>query len=443
LRAGLLPKSTILKKLRRRGKRIWDQVMEDRGMMGKKAERESKLFYVGFHLEERMPGEHPLRAVAAAIDFDFVREQVAHLYGVSGHESVDPTVTLKLLFLAFFEKVRSERELMRQLPLRLDWLWFCELDLDSKIPDHSVLSKARQRWGLEAFQMIFAHVLQQCVRAGLVDSKTTYVDSTQLKADAGVESRVPRILWQQLEEAMAEAQGETPEPPKKKDPSVRTPPPEEDTQADQLPPPPKGKFNAASVSTTDPDAATMKRRGRGVMLGYCDHCLVDGRSGVVVATIATPGDYDDAVMLGPLLDQQRACWGGKPEKVVGDSAYGTRENIEAMRARGIKPYLKPRPGNRGMTGWFKRMPKECEPAAISRLMRRRMHMVEGRFADAHVRHDHRRCRWRRRWRVQIQCFLVAAVQNIKKLVKHGLRRAMTARNGHPGLPAAMAGAALA
>ena len=62
---------------------------------------------------------------------------------------------LKLYFLLFYENVASERALMAQLPLRLDWLWFCGYDLDEPTPDHSVLSKARRRWGREAFAEFF------------------------------------------------------------------------------------------------------------------------------------------------------------------------------------------------------------------------------------------------------------------------------------------------
>ncbi|MGH9669810.1 MAG: transposase [Terriglobales bacterium] len=400
-------------------------------MMGKAVGRASKLFYTGFNLEERVPAEHPLRRVAEAIDFRFVRARVAGRYGVNGNESVDPTLILKLLFLAFHENVRGERELMRQLPLRLDWMWFCGLDLDSDIPDHSVLSKARRRWGLEVFEAVFARVLDQCVQAGLVEGKTVYADSTVLKADASVESRVPRTLWRQLEQGL-DRPGEHDDGPSSAPPSsasgsapARTPPPPEDTQ--ELPAPPVGKFNAGSVSATDPDAATTRRRGRGVVLGYRDHCLVDGRRGVVVATIATPADYDDSTMLTPLLDKRSAYLGDDPDNAVADSAYGTMENVAKMRERGIRPYLKPRPGSKGLGGWLERMPEECDPEVTLRLMRRRLHTAEGRFAEAHVRHDHRRCRWRRRWRVQVQCYLVAAVQNIKKLVKWTSPKAAAAR----------------
>lgn len=375
-------------------------------MMGRPIEGQSKLFYVGLNLDERVPPDHPLRRIASAVDFGFVRARVASLYGINGNESVDPTLLLKLLFLLFYERVRSERELMKQLPLRLDWMWFCGLDLDAKIPDHSVLSKARGRWGVEVFEDVFTRVLRQCAEAGLVDGTTAYADSTVLKADASVGSRVPRALWAQMEHGLGVETGRPTAPP-------------EDRQT--LPPAPAGRFNAQIVSPTDPDAATTKRRGSGVTLGYRDHTLVDAKRGVVTATIATPADYDDSVMLVPLLDRHRSTLGDDPALVAADSQYGTRSNYAALKQRGVKPYLKPRPGRRGSARWWTHLPAECRPDVAVRVLTRRQTGAEGRFADAHRQHEHRRCRWRRRWRVQIQCSLVATVQNIRKLVKWGTK----------------------
>lgn len=394
-------------------------------MMGKPAQRENKLFYIGVNLDDRVPQDHVLRQVAATIDFRFVRDRVADCYGINGNESVDPAITLKLMFLLFWEKVRSARELMRQLPMRLDWLWFCEMDLDSEIPDHSVLSKAKRLWGLETFEMVFTHVLEQCAAAGLIDGTTTYADSTVLKANASVDSRISRLLWEQLEEAKQRSNGEQTREDEANGPdagdgagSTRAAAPLEDTQAHELPPPPKGKFNARTVSRTDPEAATTSRRGREVKLGYRDHCLVDGRCGVVTATIATAADYDDAALLVPLLNKHERYLGRAPQRAVADSSYGTKENIARLRWRGVEPYLKRRPAKNDRREWLDRLPEECDRPLAIELMKRRLHVAEGRFAHAHVLHDHRRCRWRRRWQVQIQCYLVAMVQNIGKLIRH-------------------------
>ena len=115
-------------------------------MMGQqKSERE--LFNYAVNLEKRVRSDHPLRAVAAAIDFRFAREEVGHCYGAKGNVSVDPEVIMKMMFLLFFDDVPSERELMKVIAERLDYLWFLGYGLDDEIPDHSVLSKARARWG--------------------------------------------------------------------------------------------------------------------------------------------------------------------------------------------------------------------------------------------------------------------------------------------------------
>ena len=120
-------------------------------MMGHQSKVQNKLFYTGVNLEKRIRKDHLLRAVDKLVDFDFIYKQVEDRYGIKGNVSVPPPVILKLMLLLIFYNVRSERELMDTIPERLDWLWFLGYDVDDDIPDHSVLSKARSRWGVEAF----------------------------------------------------------------------------------------------------------------------------------------------------------------------------------------------------------------------------------------------------------------------------------------------------
>jgi len=89
-------------------------------MMGQQKE-ERALFSYAINLEKRVRSDHPLRRVAGAIDFQFVREEVAHCYGTKGNVSVDPEVILKMMFLLFFDDVASERELMKVIAERLDY----------------------------------------------------------------------------------------------------------------------------------------------------------------------------------------------------------------------------------------------------------------------------------------------------------------------------------
>src|SRR5580765_1108259 len=138
-------------------------------MMGPQQEREGKLFHYGINLDQRVRASNPLRQVDAAIDFRFVREKVGELYGKDGHESEDPIVIMKLMLLLFMDNISSERELMRIVGERLDYLWFLKMDLDDEIPNHSVLSKARRRWGREIFEELFVRMVKACVEAGLVE----------------------------------------------------------------------------------------------------------------------------------------------------------------------------------------------------------------------------------------------------------------------------------
>ncbi len=163
-------------------------------MMGRQAKgQQVKMFFKGFSLEQRVRPDHPLRKVKKLIDFDFTYEAVAKTYGIKGNVSIPPPVILKLRLLLIFYNVRSERELMATMPERNDWLWFIGYDLDDQIPDHSVLSKARSRWGSDAFKDFFERIVCQCVEAGLVDGSKIFMDSSLIQADASKSSIINMV----------------------------------------------------------------------------------------------------------------------------------------------------------------------------------------------------------------------------------------------------------
>lgn len=116
-------------------------------MMGMQQSPQSSLLYIGINIDRRVRANHPLRGVKQLIDFDFSYKEVKDRYGTKGNVSVPAPVILKLMLLLVFYNVRSERELMDTLPERIDWLWFLDYDLDTEIANHSVLSKARKKWG--------------------------------------------------------------------------------------------------------------------------------------------------------------------------------------------------------------------------------------------------------------------------------------------------------
>ena len=135
-------------------------------MLGHKA-REFKQ-HKSISLEDLVPDDNFYRRVERSIDLSFVRELAAEYYASIGRPSIDPVVFFKLQLIAFFEGIRSERQLMETVNLNLAHRWFIGYDLDELVPDHSSLSKIRERFGLEVFQHFFEHIVELCIKAGLV-----------------------------------------------------------------------------------------------------------------------------------------------------------------------------------------------------------------------------------------------------------------------------------
>jgi transposase len=119
-------------------------------------------------LEDLVPEEHLYRRLEATLDLSFVRELVAPLYAKGGRPSVDPVVFFKLQLVMFFEDLRSERLLMRVVSDRLSVRWYLGYDLQEPLPDHSSLTRIRDRLGLEVFRRFFEKIVQECFDAGLV-----------------------------------------------------------------------------------------------------------------------------------------------------------------------------------------------------------------------------------------------------------------------------------
>lgn len=159
-------------------------------MMGFKARAFAPL--VAVSLEELVPQDHFYRHLHKVLDLSFVYDLVREYYSIAGRASIDPIVFFKLQLVMFFEDIRSERLLMRQVADRLSVRWYVGYDLDEPLPDHSTLSKIRTRYGLSVFRRFFEAVVEQCQKAKLIWGKDWYFDATKVEANA---ANLP-IHWQ-------------------------------------------------------------------------------------------------------------------------------------------------------------------------------------------------------------------------------------------------------
>jgi hypothetical protein len=190
---------------------------------------------------------------------------------------------------------------------------FLGYDIEDEILGHSILSKARKRWGKEAFRKLFERIVWQCVEAGLVDGEKIFCDSSLIDADASNNSVVNRetlkywiekgyqILEERLEEVADEPAGE------------------DDNEG-------KGEAHRRYISTTDSDATVM-RQGKGkARLRYKSHRAIDSAYGVITATEMTTGGVNEAHRLEALVTTHKSTTNKSVAAVVGDTKYGTVEN---------------------------------------------------------------------------------------------------------------------
>lgn len=294
-------------------------------------------------IESSVPKDHFYRHLHRVLDLSFVRDLVADCYASGGRPSVDPEVFFRLQLMMFFSGIRSERQLLEQAGYNLAMRWYAGYNFDEPLPDHSSLSKIRTRLGLPVFRRFFEVVTEQCVNAGLVRGDELIFDATKVRANASMDSLIPRLRLL-TEEHLAHL--EPPEPPttlwEMNDARWDL---LEECRLDPARPAAPGyeRKSDRQVSTTDPDAVAMKARGERAVLGYHNHYVIDGgKARIILNALVTPADVMENAPMLPLLRRAIFRWRVRPKQVIGDTTYGTAENIRQLEESGIRAYV-PRP----------------------------------------------------------------------------------------------------
>src|SRR5712671_7676326 len=153
-------------------------------MMGSKQRSFAPL--INISLEELVPADHFYRHLERTLDLSFVRALAQDTYAHGGRPSIDPVVFFKLQLVMFFEDIRSERLLMQLVADKLSVRWYVGYNLDEPLPDHSSLTRIRERYGVEVFRRFFEAIVEQCQEAGLVWGRELYIDATKVEANASI-----------------------------------------------------------------------------------------------------------------------------------------------------------------------------------------------------------------------------------------------------------------
>jgi transposase len=313
-------------------------------------------------LEDLVPADNFSRHLEAKLDLGFVCDLVRGTYKECGRPSIDPRVFFKLQLVMFFEGLRSERELVRVAADRLSVRWYQGYDLDEELPDHSSLTRIRQRYGLPVFRRFFEAIVEQCREAGLIWGKELYFDATQVKANASLDSIAPRFAVEaHLGELFTDDRVDEPAAVEDESQPIELPVATAQAAREQLADanerrhdwldrdgaPDRTIMRAGyqrrsdfEARTTDPDAALMAVKKGGLHLGYHDHYAVDGgKARIVLGVLVTPADVMDNQPFLDLLWRARCRWRIRPRQVTGDAKYGTVEHIVAVEDQGIRAYV--------------------------------------------------------------------------------------------------------
>lgn len=426
-------------------------------------------------LEQLVPKDHLVRKIDKHIDFEFIRNEVAHLYCKdNGRPPVAPVRLFKMLILGYLFGIKSERQLVKDIEVNVAYRWFLGMGLTEKVIDASTFSQNRIRRfnGTDIFERIFTNIVEQAMTKGLIGGYALYTDSTHLKANANkrkskCEIRVvkPSAYIDTINQAVEADRKAHDKKPLKADTSV-------------------AKEKNTKVSTTDPDSGFMHRDQKPQGFFYLDHRTVDGKYNLIVDTHITAGNINDSQPYIKRLDATLDKFKLNPVTVGLDAGYFTAPVAHLLEERQIDGVFGYRRPVRTKNKYKKRDfiyhrkndtytcpndktliyatttrqgyreyhsdPKTCidcplrsdctqsknHKKVITRhvlqdsidranhrrltpqgknIYKRRCETVERSFADAKQHHGHRYARFRGLNKVQMQAYLAATAQNIKKI----------------------------
>jgi transposase len=292
-------------------------------MIGRQDRWQEDLFVAG-PLSSLVPNDHILKQVDRVLDLSWLRNEVKDLYCCdNGRPGIDPEAAIRLMLAGFFQGIVHDRKLMREAQVNLAIRWFAGYRLDQKLPDHSSLTKIRQRWGDQRFKRVFQKTVRSCIDAGLVDGETVHIDATLIRADVSWES----LTTDHIETVIEQNDHHDDKPKGSGRPRTK-------------PPKPKKR------SKTDPDA-TMTTSCKTFRMEPCykQHGAVDDRCGVIVDVEVTTGEQSEGLQLAEQIERIENNTGKKIKTLSADSGYAYGKNYELLEDKGIDAIIPPQKQN--------------------------------------------------------------------------------------------------
>lgn len=301
-------------------------------------------------LDQLVPEDHLLRKIDKYVDFSFIYDLVEDKYSPDfGRPSLDPVTLIKLPLIQCMFGIKSMRQTMKEIDVNVAYRWFLGLDFFDDVPHFSTFGKNYKRRfeGTDLFEQIFTQILLQCMKQGLVDTSTFYVDATHVKAAANskkskkilVAKKTAKFYDEQLrEEIDKDREDHGKKPLKDKD---------DDDNNGGNSPSGGGEEKEKKVSTTDPESGWFHKGEHKEVFAYSVEAASDKHGWIMGYTIH-PGNEHDSQTFPAIYEKLK---GYDPEKIVVDAGYKTPAIAKMLIDDGITPIM---PYKRPMTkkGFF-------------------------------------------------------------------------------------------
>lgn len=272
-----------------------------------------KLF-IQIDIEKLIPHNHLLRKIDKILDLSFVRDLTKDYYCQSnGRPSIDPELFFRMILISYIFNINSDRKLCEELRYNLAYRWYCKLEIDSFTPDHSSISKIRDRYGSKVFEIFFDQIVGLCAKHGLVKGERIITDGTLIEANASIEGMISRDLEE---------------------------PDSAEYRKDVTAPLPSRKIsNKTHISKTDPDSSLAKKEGTPRSLKYKAHISIDADSRVVLDNNITTGGCHETQIYLDRISTIKNKYQLPLYEAIADRGYGSAENIQSLQFENITTYI--------------------------------------------------------------------------------------------------------
>jgi len=284
-------------------------------MLGRKERDQLDLFITG-SLRQLIPDEHVLVRVDRVLDLSWLREEVAECYCLGdGRPGIDPEVAVRLMLAGLLSGLVHDRKLMREAHVNIAMRWFIGYGLHETLPDHSSLTRIRQRWGAERFRKIFKRTVEACLKAKIVTAEVVHIDASLIRANVSWDSLVERHVEDVLDENNSDTEIDIEKRERQ-----------------------SGKYK--KVSVTDPDATmATNARNRRLEPAYKQHTAVDDKLGVILDVVVTTGQTNEGEIIEPQVDEVSRTTGIPLKAVTADAGYAYAKVYAAFERRGIEAII--------------------------------------------------------------------------------------------------------